>query len=521
MGEPAENDIKGGIFQTFKISYLCKNLIDQMENQLQLYNTLTRKKERFEPLHPGRAGMYVCGPTVYGEAHLGHARSAITFDILFRYLRHLNYKVRYIRNITDVGHLANDSDEGEDKIEKKARLEELEPMEVVQMYTNYYERAMEKLNVLSPSIEPRATAHILEQIGTIEKILASGYAYESEGSVYFDVEKYAKDHPYGRLSGRKIEDLRTNTRELEGRHEKRSPLDFAIWKKASPEHIMRWPSRWSDGFPGWHLECTAMSSKYLGEQFDIHGGGMDLTFPHHEAEMAQSRAAFGHDSVRYWMHNNMITLNGQKMGKSLGNAISLNEFFTGNHPLLEKAYAPMTIRYFMLTAHYRSTLDFSNEALQAAEKGLSRLMKAPELLEQLKPAEKSTVSIQKIKTDCYVAMDDDLNTPVAIAALFEGAKIINSAADGKEQLSQADLDELKQLFSVFIFEIFGLEKQEKQEQGRTAPYEGAVNLLLQLRMKAKAGKDWSTADQIRDELNKLGFTVKDTKEGFSWELKPD
>jgi cysteinyl-tRNA synthetase len=490
-----------------------------MENQLQIYNTLSHRKEVFEPLHPGKAGMYVCGPTVYGEAHLGHARSAITFDLLFRYLKHLNYKVRYVRNITDVGHLANDADDGEDKIAKKARLDELEPMEVVQIYTNYYERAMEKLNVLPPSIEPRATGHILEQIETVEKILASGYAYESNGSVYFDVEKYAQKNPYGQLSGRKIEDLQANTRELEGQHEKRSPLDFAIWKKASPEHIMRCPSRWSEGFPGWHLECTTMSSKYLGETFDIHGGGMDLTFPHHEAEIAQANAAFGHDSVRYWMHNNMITLNGQKMGKSLGNAISLEEFFSGSHPLLEKPYSPMTIRYFMFTAHYRSTLDFSNEALQAAEKGLSRLLKAVDILEQFQPSEKSTVNVAELKTNCYTAMNDDLNTPVAIANLFEGVKMINSIADGKECISSEDLTELKNLFSTFVFDLFGLEKPEKETKSNAEAFKGAVDLLLQLRMKAKANKDWTTADTIRNELGKLGFVVKDTKEGFTWELK--
>lgn len=490
-----------------------------MESQLQIYNTLSRQKEFFKPLHPGKVGIYVCGPTVYGEAHLGHARSAITFDVLFRYLKHLNYKVRYVRNITDVGHLANDADEGEDKIAKRARLDELEPMEVVQIYTNYYERAMEKLNVLPPSIEPRATGHILEQIETVEKILASGYAYESNGSVYFDVGEYAKNNPYGQLSGRKIEDLQTNTRELEGQHEKRSPLDFAIWKKASPEHIMRWPSRWSNGFPGWHLECTTMSSKYLGETFDIHGGGMDLTFPHHEAEMAQARAVYGHDSVRYWMHNNMITLNGQKMGKSLGNAISLDEFFSGNHPLLEKAYSPMTIRYFMLTAHYRSTLDFSNEALQAAEKGLNRLLKTVDVLDQIQPSEKSTINVPELKADCYAAMNDDLNTPVAMASLFEGVKMINSIADGKESISVNDLIHLKTLFSAFVFDLFGLQKQEKEMKSNSAAFEGAVDLLLQLRMKAKTSKDWTTADMIRNELNKLGFEIKDTKEGFTWELK--
>ncbi|MEL7585788.1 MAG: cysteine--tRNA ligase [Prolixibacteraceae bacterium] len=490
-----------------------------MENQLQIYNTLSRKKEVFTPLHPGKAGMYVCGPTVYGKPHLGHARSAITFDLLFRYLKHLDYKVRYVRNITDVGHLVNDADEGEDKIEQRARLDELEPMEVVQLYINHYEKAMDKLNVLSPSIEPRATGHILEQIEAVEKIIASGFAYESNGSVYFDVEKYARNHPYGRLSGRKTEDMLSSTRELEGQQEKHSPLDFAIWKKASPGHIMRWPSRWSEGFPGWHLECTAMSSKYLGETFDIHGGGMDLTFPHHEAEMAQSRAAFGHDSVRYWMHNNMITLNGQKMGKSLGNAISLDEFFTGGHPLLEKAYSPMTIRYFMLTAHYRSTLDFSNEALQAAEKGLARLLKASDTLDLIRASEKSTVDTARLRECCYTAMNDDLNTPVALAHLFDGVKMINAIADGKETVSAGDLADLKNLFTVFIFHLFGLQKHEEEASSCSAAFEGAVDLLLRLRMNAKAAKDWGTADMIRNELLKLGFEIKDTKDGFSWELR--
>ncbi len=489
-----------------------------MENQLQIYNTLSRKKEVFTPLHAGKAGLYVCGPTVYGKAHLGHARSAITFDLLFRYLKYLDYKVRYVRNITDVGHLANDADEGEDKIAQKARIDELEPMEVVQIYTNYYHRCMEQLNVLPPSIEPRATGHIIEQIQTVEKILAAGYAYESNGSVYFDVEKYAKDFPYGQLSGRKIEDLQTNTRDLEGQHEKKSPLDFAIWKKASPEHIMHWPSKWSEGFPGWHLECTTMSCKYLGETFDIHGGGMDLTFPHHEAEIAQAQAAFGHSSVRYWMHNNMITLNGQKMGKSLGNAISLDEFFSGNHPLLEKAYSPMTIRYFMLTAHYRSTLDFSNEALQAAEKGLDRLLKALLTLDQVKPATNSTVNIKQLEENCFAAMNDDLNTPIAIAHLFEGVKMINSVSCEKETINAEDLQKVKALFSTFVFELFGLESQQKSNKTESSSYKGAVDLLLQLRQEAKNKKEWTTADKIRNELVKLGFIVKDTKEGYSWEL---
>ncbi|HKJ44029.1 MAG TPA: cysteine--tRNA ligase [Sunxiuqinia sp.] len=490
-----------------------------MEHQLQIYNTLSRKKEVFEPLHEGKVGLYVCGPTVYGKAHLGHARPAVTYDLLFRYLKHLGYKVRYVRNITDVGHLANDADEGEDKIEKKARLDELEPMEVVQIYTNDYHKNMEKLNVLPPSIEPRATGHIMEQIDMVEKILKSGYAYESKGSVYFDVEKYAKDFPYGELSGRKIEDLVANTRELDGQDEKHSSLDFAIWKKASPEHIMRWPSKWSDGFPGWHLECTAMSCKYLGETFDIHGGGMDLTFPHHEAEIAQAKAANGKEAVRYWMHNNMITLNGQKMGKSLGNAISLDEFFTGNHPLLEKPYSAMTIRFFMLTAHYRSTLDFSNEALQAAEKGMDRLLKAVETLDQLKAVEQSTVNVNELEAKCYAAMNDDMNTPIAIANLFDGVKMINSIADGKATISTSGLVELTALYNTFIFDLFGLKKPEQTVSKSTNAFESAIDLLLQLRMEAKANRDWATADKIRNELTALGFEIKDTKDGFSWELK--
>ncbi len=492
-----------------------------MDNQLQIYNTLSRKKEVFKPIVPGRVGMYVCGPTVYGKAHLGHARPAITFDLLFRYLQHLGYKVRYVRNITDVGHLANDADEGEDKIAKKAKLDELEPMEVVQIYTNDYHKNMALLNVLSPSIEPRASGHIIEQIETVKKILASGYAYESKGSVYFDVEKFAKENIYGQLSGRKIEDLINNTRELEGQEEKRSGLDFALWKKAQPEHIMRWPSPWSEGFPGWHLECTAMSTKYLGETFDIHGGGMDLIFPHHEAEMAQSKAALGHDSVNYWMHNNMITINGQKMGKSLGNAISLDEFFAGKHALLDRPYSPMTIRFFILQAHYRSTLDFSNEALQAAEKGLKRLFAAVRTLFSLEPSAQSTVTerIADLHNKCFGAMNDDLNSPVAIAHLFDGVKMINSIKDGKEQISKADLDILRKLYYVFIFEIFGLYMEEKNEAGNSEMLNEVVDLLLNIRLDAKTKKDWATSDKIREELTKLGFEIKDTKDGFSWDLK--
>ena len=402
-----------------------------MESKLVLYNTLSRRKEEFVPLAPPRVGMYVCGPTVYGDPHLGHARPAVTFDLLFRYLQALGYKVRYVRNITDVGHLEHDADDGEDKITKKARLEQLEPMEVAHYYTERYHRAMDALGVLSPSIEPRASGHIIEQEAFVQKILDAGYAYESNGSVYFDVEKYDRDHRYGVLSGRNLEDIVANTRALDGQCDKRNCCDFALWKKASPEHIMRWPSPWSDGFPGWHMECSAMSTKYLGERFDIHGGGMDLMFPHHECEIAQSTAALGHDSAKYWVHNNMITINGQKMGKSLGNFITLEELFTGSHKLLAQAYSPMTIRFFVLQAHYRSTLDFSNDALQAAEKGLDRLMKGVETLSKLHPSEDSTVDPAELECRCREAMDDDLNSPMVISALFDWVRIINQIAEGR------------------------------------------------------------------------------------------
>lgn len=490
-----------------------------MIQEIQIYNTLTRKKEVFEPLVPGKVGLYVCGPTVYGPPHLGHARSAITFDLLFRFLKQIGYKVRYVRNITDVGHLVADADEGEDKIAKQAKLDELEPMEVVQKYTLMYHKAMELLNLEAPSIEPRASGHIIEQIEDVKRILASGFAYESNGSVYFDVEKFAQNHDYGKLSGRKIEDLLCNTRTLDGQDEKRSGLDFAIWKKASPEHIMRWPSPWGDGFPGWHMECTSMSCKYLGETFDIHGGGMDLTFPHHEAEIAQSVAVHGHEAVRYWMHNNMITLNGQKMGKSLGNAISLEQFFSGDHPLLEKAYSPMTIRFFMLQAHYRSTLDFSNEALQAAEKGMERLLKATAKIESLPVSDTSSVNIAELSANCYAAMADDMNSPIAISYLFEGVKIINSVADGKTILTAADRNALKTLFDAFVFDILGLKAEVQSEGGNSEVLNDVVALLMKLRADAKANKDWATSDKIRNELAAIGFEIKDTKEGVSWELK--
>lgn len=487
-----------------------------MENSLFIYNTLTHRKELFKPLHAPHVGLYVCGPTVYGDGHLGHARPAITFDVLYRYLTHLGYKVRYVRNITDVGHLEHDADEGEDKIAKKARLEKLEPMEVVQHYTLRYHKAMERLNVLPPSIEPHASGHIIEQIAFVQKILDAGYAYVSEGSVYFDVEKYNRDHHYGKLSGRNIDELLETTRELDGQTEKRRSIDFALWKKAAPEHIMHWPSPWSEGFPGWHMECSAMGTKYLGEEFDIHGGGMDLMFPHHECEIAQSVAALGHETVHYWMHNNMITINGQKMGKSLGNFITLDEFFSGSHPLLTQAYSPMTIRFFILQAHYRSTVDFSNEALQASEKGLARLMEAYERLQKIVPAAQSTIDVSGLRDRCEEAMCDDLNTPIVISHLFDACKAINTIADGKATIAAADLEELKATFKLFVEDILGL--QTADNTADNTAYKKAVDLLLEIRRQAKQNKDWATSDKIRNELTAIGFTIKDTKDGFEWSI---
>ncbi len=489
-----------------------------MSNELIIYNTLSRKKEVFKPITPGYVGMYVCGPTVYGEAHLGHARPAITFDLIFRYLKHLGYKVRYVRNVTDVGHLVNDADQGEDKIEKKARLESLEPMEIVQHYTIGYHKNMEQLNTLPPSIEPRATGHIIEQIDVVKKIVEQGYGYESEGSVYFDVEKYAKDHEYGKLSGRKLEDMLENTRELAGQQEKRSSVDFALWKKADKTHIMRWESPWSNGVPGWHMECTAMSTKYLGQKFDIHGGGADLKFPHHEAEIAQSVGAYGNESVNYWMHNNLITINGQKMGKSLGNFITLNELFSGDHKLLKQAYSPMTVRFFILQAHYRSTLDFSNEALQAAEKGLDRLMKAMNLLPNLKAGKESTVDVHKLMGDVWSAMNDDLNTPIALANLFEAVKWINAINDGHQTISASDLEQLKQFMNEFVYNVLALKDDTNNQNSQDDKFGEVVDLLLNLRIDAKARKDYETADKIRDQLKEIGVAVKDKKDGFEWEL---
>lgn len=494
-------------------------------HNLSIYNTETRIKAPFKPLHEGLVGMYVCGPTVYGDAHLGHARPAITFDVLFRYLKYLGYKVRYVRNITDVGHLEHDADSGEDKIAKKARLEQLEPMEVVQHYLNSYHHDMEALNVLPPSIEPHASGHIIEQIEYIKRILDAGYAYESQGSVYFDVAKYNADHHYGKLSGRNIDDLLSTTRELSGQEEKHSPLDFALWKKAAPEHIMHWPSPWSEGFPGWHLECSTMSEKYLGDTFDIHGGGMDLMFPHHECEIAQSVAAQGKEAVKYWMHNNMITINGKKMGKSYGNFITLRQFYEGSHPLLTQAYHPMVIRFFILQAHYRSTVDFSNEALQASEKALKKMTDIYRRLHALKPAEKSEVQLPDFDARAAEAIDDDLNTPQVIAVLFEAGKAVNAAADGIAPLDGTQIETLKKLFDTYLVEILGVrpdntaEADAATDTGAASPFAGAVDLLMEVRANAKASKDWATSDMIRDRLAALGFDVKDTKSGVEWSLK--
>lgn len=488
------------------------------KGKLVVYNTLSRKKEEFEPLNPPFVGMYVCGPTVYGDAHLGHARAALTFDTVFRFLRFLGYKVRYVRNITDVGHLENDSDAGEDKIAKKARLEQLEPMEVAQYYTKRYLDAMDAMNVLRPSIQPTATGHIMEQIDIVKILLEKGYAYESNGSVYFDVNKYNNDtHKYGILSNRVIDEMIANTRELDGQSEKRNPADFALWKKASPEHIMRWASPWSVGFPGWHLECTAMSRKYLGERFDIHGGGLDLLFPHHESEIAQSVCAFGCEPAKYWLHNNMITIGGQKMGKSLGNFITLNEFFEGKHSKLDKAYSPMTIRFFVLQAHYRSTLDFSNEALSAAEKGMKKLFEAQKNIDALPTSDKSSVDFSALFDKCVEAMCDDFNTPMVIAHLFEVTRLINLVADKKETVTEADKKALKENFAIVFNDILGMKNEQADNSMHIV--DSLMQVILSLRKEARANKDWAKSDMIRDELAKAGIVIKDGKDGASWTME--
>lgn len=489
-------------------------------HNLKLYNTLSRKKENFEAINPPFVGMYVCGPTVYGDAHLGHGRPAITFDTVNRYLTHLGYRVRYVRNITDVGHLQDDADEGEDKIAKKAKLEQLEPMEVAQQYTDSYHRDMALLNTWKPSIEPRATGHIPEQISLVEAILKEGLAYEINGSVYFDVLKYNETNNYGKLSGRDLENLLSGSRTLDGQDQKRNSVDFALWKNASPEHLMKWDSPWGVGFPGWHLECTAMSSKYLGSQFDIHGGGMDLLFPHHECEIAQGNACNHKDPAKYWMHNNMITINGQKMGKSLGNFINLQELFTGNHKLLDQAYSPMTIRYFILTAHYRSTLDFSNDALQAAQKGYKKLINGLRIAKLLKfeagEAEQDEEQIQQVEqiiANAYRAMDDDFNTAQAIGHLFNLLKKINSMYTG--QLNPAIygtevFNKLIETFSIFVSDILGLVEEKSDAQNEM------LNLLLQLYSEAKTARDYNKVDEIRAGLKSLGFVVKDMKDKIDW-----
>ena len=512
-----------------------------MKQDLLIYNTLTRQKELFKPLNAPHVGMYVCGPTVYGDPHLGHARPAITFDVLFRYLTHLGYKVRYVRNITDVGHLEHDADEGDDKIEKKARLEQLEPMEVAQYYTNRYHKAMEMLNVLPPSIEPHATGHIIEQAEMVEEILNNGYAYESNGSIYFDVEKYNKDHHYGILSHRNLEDIINNSRELAGVGEKRHQADFALWKKAQPEHIMRWHIDFkykdgteangqphyrefvSNGFPGWHCECTAMSRKYLGNHFDIHGGGMDLIFPHHECEIAQAIASQGDQMVHYWMHNNMITINGQKMGKSLGNFITLEQFFTGKHDTLDQAYSPMTIRFFILSAHYRSTVDFSNDALKAAEKGYQRLMDGISDLMRVTPEKESDAEtkafVEALPQRCYDAMNDDLCTPLVISALFDACHVVNLLTDHKAHISADDLKKLGDTMRLFSCDLLGLSNEHcGSDASREEAFDKVVDLVLELRNEAKQRKEWAVSDKIRNALQSAEFEVKDTKDGVTWKL---
>lgn len=485
-----------------------------MEQKLYITNSFTRAKELFQPVNPPYVGLYVCGPTVSGESHLGHSRPYVTFDVVNRYLQHLGYKVRYVRNITDAGHFEEEGRESEDKVSEKAKLERLEPMELVQRYTNLYHDMMDRLNCLRPSIEPTATGHIVEQIEMIKDIIQKGYAYEVNGSVYFDVTKYAQGHDYGKLSGRVIDEMIAGSRELEGQEEKRNPADFALWKKAPAEHILRWNSPWGEGFPGWHIECSAMATRYLGTPFDIHGGGMDLLFPHHESEIAQTTIATGCAPAKYWMHNNMITINGRKMGKAYNNTITLREMFAGNHPLLEKAYPPMTIRFFILQTHYRSTLDFSNEALQASEKGLQRLLNAYETIGKLKAGQKSTADISNIRKDCYGAMNDDLNTAIVIANLFEAARVVNSMHAGTESLTADDIAEVKSLFDIFLFEILGIRPESKDT---SADVNGLMQLILELRTSAKADKNFTVADKIRDTLSELGISIKDSKEGTTWD----
>ena len=486
-------------------------------NTLYIYNSLSRKKEVFKPINEGAIGMYVCGPTVYSNVHLGNVRTFMSFDMIFRYFKHLEYKVRYVRNITDAGHLENDADQGEDRIAKKARIEQIEPMEVVQRYTVDFHTILNTFNFLPPSIEPTATCHIVEQIEIIKSILDNGLAYEANGSIYFDVLKYNESHNYGILSGRKLEDLIHNTRVLDGQTNKKNPQDFALWKKAEPEHIMRWPSPWSDGFPGWHLECTAMSTKYLGEHFDIHGGGMDLKFPHHECEIAQAKAWHSHTPVNYWMHANMLTLNGQKMAKSTGNNILPAEILSGNTPLLTKGFSASVVRFFMMQAHYRSILDFSNEALLASEKGFLKLMEAVTTLDKIDTtSESNSFDVSAWKSNCYTAMNDDFNTPILIAELFSAVKYINQIKDGKAQINAADFNVLSEVMHAFVFDILGLKNDNANNQDQKLG--DTVELLIRMRNEARLEKDFALSDKIRDELLAIGIQLKDGKDGTTFAI---
>jgi cysteinyl-tRNA synthetase len=483
-----------------------------MDSNLYIYNTLSRTKEKFEPLHPPLVGLYVCGPTVYSDVHLGNCRTFVMFDLIYRYLLHLGYKVRYVRNITDAGHLEGDMDEGDDKFAKKARLEQLEPMEIVQKYTLGFHDVMRLFNALPPGIEPTATGHIIEQIEMVKQILKNGYAYEVNGTVYFDVEKYCKEFNYTILTNRQLDDLLENTRELGGQNEKRGRLDFALWIKAKPEHIMQWPSPWGTGFPGWHIECSAMSSKYLGNSFDIHGGGMDLAATHHTNEIAQSQACNHVQPAKYWMHTNMLTVNGTRMSKTKGNGFLPHELFTGSHELLSRGYSPMSVRFFMLQAHYRSTLDFSNEALEASDKGFKRLINAYGLLEKLNPSQKSDIDLKSLTERCYAAMNDDFNSPVLIAELFEAVHIINSVYDGKTAASAADIEALKKLMDDFVIGVLGL----KEESNQSDDMGKLLDFIINLRSEAKVNKDYATSDKIRIGLNSIGIQLKDNKEGTTW-----
>ena len=488
------------------------------EQQLKIYNSISGEKEVFKPINDSHVGMYVCGPTVYSNVHLGNCRTFISFDLVFRYLKHLGYKVRYVRNITDAGHLENDAETGEDRIAKKARLEQIEPMEVVQKYTVDFHNILEKFNNLPPSIEPTATGHIVEQIEIIKTIIDKGYAYEANGSVYFDVLKYNEEKHYGRLSGRAIEDMIANTRELAAQTDKKNPQDFALWKKAEPQHIMRWPSPWSDGFPGWHLECTVMSTKYLGEEFDIHGGGMDLKFPHHECEIAQGEAATGKDPVHYWMHANMLTLNGKKMAKSTGNNILPDELFSGRNEVIGKAFSPNVARFFMLQAHYRSILDFSKEALSASEKGFNRLIDAYASIDELPESPESTFNLAEWKQSCYDAMNDDFNSPILIAKLFDAVKSINAIKEDTLKISANDKLELKQALNDFLFEILGLRDGDTALDDDSDKLSGTVDLLIKLRAEARNNRDFATSDKIRDQLQELGIQLKDGKDGTTFSI---